>query len=101
MNVPAINRCAKGMWVWNDFRFNTLKEVKSFIDSLPAKSSLFNLLTKYEGYDYIAHYGNEGIIASIVEIVPEKTPCFTYHYKKSRRVEFANSGHSLVYKDKR
>lgn len=101
MNVPAINRWAKGTWFWNGFRFNTLKEAKSFIDNLPEKPSLFNLLTKYEGYDYIVHYDNEGIIASIAEIVPEKTPCPTYHYTKSRRVEFANSGHSLVYKDKR
>ena len=100
-HVPKINRWAKGTWVWNGIRFNTLKEAKSFIDNVPPKPSLFNRLIKYEGYDYIAHYNNEGIITSIVEIVPEKTPCSTYHYTKSRRVEFANSGHSLVYKDKR
>ena len=101
INVPKINRWAKGTWVWNGIRFNTLKEAKSFIDYVQVKPSVFQLITKYEGYDYIAHYDNEGIITSIVEIAPEKTPCFTYHYKKSRRVEFANSGHSLVYKDKR
>jgi hypothetical protein len=101
IHVPEINRWAKGTWVWNGIRFNTLKEAKSFIDYVQVKPSVFHLITEYEGYDYIAHYDNEGIITSIVEIVPEKTPCPTYHYTKSRRVEFANSGHSLVYKGKR
>lgn len=113
-NIPQINRWAKGRWFWNEIRFNTLKEAKSFIDNAQAKPSLFRLLTKYEGYDYIAHYDNEGIITSIVEIVPDKMlylvldetkkppmEIFLWHYTKSRRVEFVNNGHGLRFKDKR
>lgn len=101
-NVTKINRWAKGTWVWNGSRFKTLKEAKSFIDNVSLKPSLFHLITEYEGYDYIAHYDNEGIITSIVEIVPEKTPYPTYHYTKSYRVEFFNNGHTLKYvNDKR
>ena len=101
IHVPEINRWAKGTWVWNGIRFSTLKEAKSFIDYVQVRPSVFHLITEYEGYDYIAHYDNEGIITSIVEIVPEKTPCPTYHYTISRCVEFVNNGHGLRYKDKR
>jgi hypothetical protein len=114
INVPEINRWAKGTWVWNGKRFETLKEAKAFLDNAVLEAPLYTLITEYEGYDYIAHYDNEGIITSIVEIVPDKTPylvwdetktqpmeIFLWNYTKSRRVEFVNNGHGLRFKDKR
>ena len=114
IHVPKINRWAKGTRVWNSKRFETLKEAKAFLDNAVLEEPLYTLITEYEGYDYIVHYNNEGIITSIVEIVPDKTPyliwdetkkqpmeTFLWHYTKSRRVELVNNGHGLRFKDKR
>lgn len=94
INVPKINRWAKGTWVWNGKRFETLKEAKTFLYNAVLDTPLYTLITEYEGYDYIAHYDNEGIIASIVEIIPENA---TYRYTKTHRVGLFNSGHTLKY----
>lgn len=99
INVPEINRWAKGTWVWNGKRFETLKEAKAFLDNAVLETPLYTLITEYEGYDYIAHYDRNGEIASIVEIAPDETSYHRYHYTKPRRVAYSDTEKKLVYLD--
>ena len=95
-HIPEIDKWAANTWRWGGERFETLKEAKAYIDDVAGKI-MRNLIDKYDGYAYIAHYDKNANITSIIEIVPDETSYHRYHYTKPRRLKYDENLKHLVY----